>query len=345
MNKKYDLIVYVGRFQPPHLAHIQIIKQAERLANTVLVMVGSANQPRTIKNPWNWQERGEMIKMSLPEQIRDNIIVKPLYDKKYNDQKWVKQVQDVVANMEHNVNNYKIAIIGCSKDESSYYLKMFPQWETIDVGNIEDINASDIRDAYFNSSKTDFELHIGRNLPTGIHDYLKAFQLTEHYEKLVKEYLFIKKYKAGWESAPYAPIFVTINSVVIQSGHVLLVRRRSEPGKGLFALPGGFLNIDERIEDAVFRELREETKIKVPEAVLRGSVKAKEVYDRVDRSLRGRTITHAYLIELQPGELPKIKGSSDAKKAEWVPISVFEKMEDQMFDDHFYIIKSFFNLL
>ena len=157
---------------------------------------------------------------------------------------------------------------------------------------------------------------------------------------LVREYDFIKQYKSAWEAAPYAPTFVTVDAVVVQSGHVLLVRRRAEPGRGLYAIPGGFLDPGERIDDAVFRELREETKIKVPEPVLRGSVRAKEVFDAPNRSLRGRTITHAYLIELQPGALPKVKGSDDAEKAKWVPISVFERMENQMFEDHYHIINT-----
>jgi len=340
MNRKYDLIIYIGRFQPPHLAHIQLIKQAAEQSNHVLVLVGSANQPRTIKNPWSWQERAKMIEMSLPCDVTDNMLIRPLHDHMYNDQEWVKQVQNVIASLGYTADQ-KIGIIGHSKDESSYYLKLFPQWEAIDVDNIEDIHASDIRDAYFDESikSADFDLRIGRNLPSGIHDYLKAFQLTEDYEKLVREYMFNKAYKEAWAAAPYEPTFVTVDAVVVQSGHILLVRRRAEPGKGLYAMPGGFLNPNEKIKDAVIRELREETKIKVPDPVLRGSVKAREVYDKPERSLRGRTITHASLIELQPGELPKVKGSDDAEKAKWVPISVFEKMEDQMFEDHYHIIK------
>lgn len=341
--KNYDLIVYIGRFQPPHLAHIQTIKHAVNKAKNVLILIGSANQPRTIKNPWTWQERGQMIEMSISDDIKNKITIMPLLDKMYNDQEWVKQVQDSVANTVSMLgfNEPKIGIIGYSKDESSYYLKMFPQWDLIDVGNIEDIHATDIRNIYFDydSDEIDFEMQIGRNLPKGIHDYLQAFQLTETYEKLCNEYAFIKKYKKAWENAPYDPVFVTVDAIVVQSGHILLVRRRAEPGKGLYAMPGGFLGHDEKIIDSMIRELREETKIKVPEPVLRGSIKAKEVYDKPDRSLRGRTITHAFLIELQPGDLPKVKGSDDAEKAKWVPISVFEKMEDQMFEDHYHIIK------
>jgi bifunctional NMN adenylyltransferase/nudix hydrolase len=149
----------------------------------------------------------------------------------------------------------------------------------------------------------------------------------------------IKKYKKSWEAAPYAPTFVTTDAVVVQSGHVLLIERGAAPGEGLWALPGGFINQDETIEDAALRELREETKVKVPLPVLRGSIKANRVFDKPDRDPRGRMITHAFLIELPPGELPAIKGSDDARHARWVPISDVEEAE--MYADHYHIITYF----
>jgi len=375
MNKQYDLLIYIGRFQPPHLAHIKTINEAAKLSEKVLVLTGSANQPRTILNPWTWQERAEMINLSLPETIRPNVMVFPVLDKTYKDADWLIQVQEIVARVAPDAETIKI--IGYNKDETSYYLKMFPQWGTpIDVGNIEDINATQIRNAYFdvNITEEDFDMKIGRFLPTAIHDYLKAFQLTEDYEKLVREFEADKRYHRGWDMdamldyylekelakyntageivkeviadlrtnyrvAPYKPKFVTVDAVVIQAGHILLVRRRAEPGKGLYALPGGFLGEDEEIVDAMIRELIEETRIKVQDKILYRNIKASKVYGKPNRSLRGRTITHAFLIELEPGPLPKVKGSDDADKAKWVPLSVFEKMEDQMFEDHYHIVK------
>lgn len=339
--KHYDVIVYIGRFQPPHLAHIELMKMAMKRGTVLITLIGSANQPRTIKNPWTWQERAMMAELSLPDYTEDTVRFAPLRDIMYNDQKWALQVQEqVLRNIPKDMadDNPSIAIIGHSKDETSYYLKMFPQWETIDVPNIEDIHASDIRTAYFTMEPDEFDLKVGRNLPHAIHSYLKAFALRPEYEQLVREYEFIQAYKKQWEKVPYAVQFQTADAVVIQSGHILLVKRRSEPGKGLWALPGGFVNPGERVKDAAIRELREETRLKVPEPVLRGSIKANELYDHPERSLRGRTITNAYLIELAHGDLPPVKGSDDAEKAKWVPLGVFQTMEDQLFEDHFHIV-------
>ena len=145
-----------------------------------------------------------------------------------------------------------------------------------------------------------------------------------------------KKQYAGLK---YAPIFVTADSLVIQSGHVLMIKRKAEPGKGLMALPGGYVNAntDRSVEDAAIRELREETKIKVPDPVLRGNIKDSRVFDAIDRSPRGRIITHCFKIVLPDGELPKVKGSDDAEKAKWIPIS--EIKSENCFEDHFDLIQ------
>jgi bifunctional NMN adenylyltransferase/nudix hydrolase len=104
------------------------------------------------------------------------------------------------------------------------------------------------------------------------------------------------------------------------------------------ALPGGFLDANETLKTAVIRELREETRIKVPAPVLAGSITKQQVFDDPYRSARGRTVTHAYLIELKDGELPKVKGGDDAAKAFWVPFA--EIKPERMFEDHFHIIQA-----
>ena len=161
------------------------------------------------------------------------------------------------------------------------------------------------------------------------------------YEQVIREREFVETYKKQYASLPYPPIFSTADAVVIQSGHVLMIRRRAEPGKGLWALPGGYVNAntDKSVEDAAIRELREETGIKVPAPVLRGSIVRSKVFDAIDRSARGRIITHAFYIQLPDGELPKVKGSDDADKARWVPIA--EVKSEECFEDHYEILQHF----
>jgi bifunctional NMN adenylyltransferase/nudix hydrolase len=89
----------------------------------------------------------------------------------------------------------------------------------------------------------------------------------------------------------------------------------------------------------MLRELREETMIRVPVPVLRGNIVRSQVFDAVDRSPRGRIITHAFHIQLPDGELPRVKGNDDAEKAKWIPIA--EVNSEDCFEDHYEIIQYF----
>ena len=342
MSKKYDFLVLIGRFQPFHNAHLEIVKRATALTNHLVIVTGSANQPRTYKNPFTSRERERMIRnatagLSLNISINQNI------DTIYNDQAWAVRVQKIVNNAigasSKGAGEHRIGIIGHKKDESSFYLDMFPQWEFVNVEQIEPLGATNIRDLYF---KRDVNMNFIKSVvPETTVEFLNEFRKTAEYEQVIKEREFIEAYKKQYASLPYPPIFVTSDAVVIQSGHVLMIKRRSEPGKGLWALPGGFVNAntDKSVEDAAIRELREETGIKVPAPVLRGSIVRSRVFDAIDRSARGRTITHAFHIVLPDGELPKVKGQDDAEKARWVPIA--EVRSEDCFEDHYEIIQHF----
>ena len=131
MNKKFDLLVFIGRFQPFHLEHKRIIDVALTQSKYVLVLVGSSGKSRTIRNPFTFDERTNMIAGSYNESDRNRIIIKPLFDKTYNDAAWINQVQTLVrTNAIDAVNDFgfpnaghadaKVGLIGASKDQSSY---------------------------------------------------------------------------------------------------------------------------------------------------------------------------------------------------------------------------------
>lgn len=351
-KRKYDFLVFIARVQPLHNGHKAVIDRALSLASKVIVFVGSASAARTFhRNPFTYEERKRMLDLEYPT---DRVIVKPMNDHTYNDQAWIEQVQymtkevikEFPGNTEnvtlHGLNDFRIGLIGCNKDASSFYLKMFPQWGSEEVGmvtNTSPINATDIREAYFTMEFDFFRSYTQSDIPASVAAFLKSFKETYNYQNLNTERIIIQAYKDAWKDAPYPPTHLTVDAVVIQSGHVLLVERGAHPGLGMWALPGGFVEEYERIDDAVIRELKEETKIKVPIPVLKGSIVTKRVFDDPFRSSRGRTVTHAYLIHLRAEtDLPKVKGSDDAVQAEWVHLADIQ--ENQMCEDHYHIIQN-----
>lgn len=332
MSKQYKLAVVIGRFQPFHTQHAELISKATTLADNVIVLVGGAEKPRTPKNPFTVEERREMIlQWSYSHQVDENwrqldndysgvLHVEGIRDFLYSDQTWAENVQRIVKEPLFEgvtFDDSDIVVVGCNKDESSFYLKMFPQWALHEEPYTEHIDATQIRELLYDDRSLDF---LRSAVPANVLDALEAFKETPEFAGIVQERNIVAKYRKAWEAAPYAPTFVTTDAVVIQSGHILLVTRGGQPGRGLRALPGGFLEQNERVIDGVIRELREETKIKVAAPILRGSIRETVVFDAPNRSSRGRTITHASLILLPDGPLPKVKGSDDAVKAAWYPL-------------------------
>jgi bifunctional NMN adenylyltransferase/nudix hydrolase len=232
-----------------------------------------------------------------------------------------------------------VGLIGHSKDHSSYYLRMFPQWGAVECENCRGLSATPIRDAYFADAAAALEAW-KEALPANVAAFMAQFAGTGEYRRLAEESAYIAKYRAGWANAPYPPTFLTADAVVVLSGHVLLVERRGLPGRGLLALPGGFVGQHERIKDAMIRELREETRLKVPAGFLEGGIRASQIFDHPYRSSRGRTVTQAFLIQLKATDegFPKVRGGDDARSARWMPIAEIDP--EQMFEDHFHIIQT-----
>lgn len=335
--KSLEYCVFIGRFQPFHLAHYSLLCEALEISDKVIVVLGSFNKAPNIKNPWTASQREAMILASLSEEERSRVKFVYMRDYLYNDTLWVTDLQQKI--LEASEGSENVGLIGHDHDRSSYYLKLFPQWKFISMKNIDKYpHATEIRRLYFTH---DHEYKKYIHTETAV--YLEGFKTTDAFKRLKEEYDFLRKYNAAWEGAPFPPTFVTVDSVVIKSGHVLVVRRKGILGKGLIALPGGFLDRNEKTKDGALRELKEETGIKVSREDLENAIVDQHVFDHPDRSLRGRTITHAFLINMKPGVLPIVKGSDDADKAWWMPLSEFYTRESEFFEDHFHIISYFVN--
>lgn len=340
-SKEFDYLVFIGRFQPFHNGHMSVVQQALEKAHNLVIVVGSSFAARSVRNPFTAGERIKMVTDSLSEDEKGRVHLVPVADHPYNYDKWLSEVQGAVhavALSEYRAGPTKIGLIGHDKDHSSSYLKSFPQWKQVEVTSHEMMHATDIRENYFSGQA--FEPNTTA-VPGGtiafLYDFWHDFE-TCVYHDVVEEQAHVQDYRRQWADAPYPPIFHTVDALVIQGGHILLVKRGAQPGEGLHALPGGFINEYETRQDAVLRELREETKIKVPEPVLAGSIDSVKTFDDPYRSSRGRTITTAYLINLKPSDkFPEVKGGDDAAKAFWIPLS--ELNREEMFEDHYHIIE------
>jgi bifunctional NMN adenylyltransferase/nudix hydrolase len=341
-----DLAVLIGRFQPFHNGHAFLLRRALDAAPRVAVVLGSAWHARSAKNPFSWRERAAMIAETLSPQDRARVEFIPLRDY-YDDVRWCAALRrDVEAHAGPGAQGIRIALVGHFKDHSSYYLSRFPQWQLISTENFDGINATEIRRLLFESGSPEQAVTaLAHLLPSAVCRQLQTWMTTPEYDGLVEEYRQLKRDREAWSCAPYPPIFSTVDAIVTAGGHVLLVQRGGFPGKGQWALPGGFVEPRERLLNSALRELNEETRLAVDEAELLAALREVKVFDHPERSQRGRTITHAHYFALTRRDLPMVEGGDDAALARWVPITELADMEAEFFEDHFHILDTFLHLL
>jgi len=341
-----DAAVVIGRFQPFHDGHLSLVRRALEAAPRVVVVIGSAFQARSPKNPFTWQERAEMIRLALPEAQRRRLHCVPVRDR-FDEARWLADVRQAVAHAMESVETApapQLTLVGHARDATRDYLDAFPGWTPLRADAVPVRRASLMRDALF-ASPVEALAALAGELPPGTVDFLRAWSAGPHFEALAQEASLLRAYEASWASAPYPPVLVTVDCVVRCAGHVLLIRRGQAPGKGLLAVPGGFLEQRETTRQAALRELEEETHLALPPATLRACLRATDVFDRPDRSARGRTITHGHFFDLGERALPGLRADDDAAAAHWTPIGALAALEDRFLDDHFQMLDHYLDLL
>lgn len=346
---KPDICVFAGRFRPFHAGHYHVVKAALDAGQYVFVIVGSINEPINFRNPFTFAEVREMIRASLAPEEADRVFILGIEDHD-SDVRWVAAVQAIVnkqASVLHLGDNPSISLIGYSKDASSYYLKLFPQWSSINVadGN-PNLDATAIRNSLYEAQIAGAALRALADdkkdpLPDGTKWFIREWIDTPEFHRLKSEYIFMRDYLAMFPQTPYPRYFTAADACVIQSGHVLLVRRGQMPGEGLWALPGGHVEMHESFREAAIRELLEETGIDIPGPALRLAIRGEKFLDNPWRSTRMRTISMAYGIYLEATSLPAVQGRTPECLARWWPID--EVTREMMFEDHFNVIEHFAN--
>ncbi|WP_412074243.1 NUDIX domain-containing protein [Tritonibacter mobilis] len=344
------LAVMIGRVNPVTKAHIQILETAARAADDVLLLVGSAYRSRSFRNPLTFDERKALVR-KVATGLDARLDVLPLIDTLYSDRAWAANVRMAVKayirarNWEED--GVKVVLTGFEKDKSSRYLKWFPEWEALPIEPLKHggrvINATDLRRALFlDEPQADLIDSFGAAPVAAFKGWIDANP--DAVQTVRDEALYIQRYREQTAAAEQVfgyPIPInTADAVVVQSGHVLMVRRGVQPGKGTLALPGGHLNRDETADQAAIRELREETRLDVPPGLLANRIRARQVFDHPERSERGWVRTEAFLFQLEDrNPMEKVKGADDAIKALWVPLD--QITPDEIFEDHFDILQHF----
>ena len=339
----------IGRFAPLQKAEEALIAGALRGSGRAIVVLGSAFHARTPRDPLDWEERAECIRLSIPEAGRAKVTFVPMRDY-FEDARWARAVEQAVGTFDLSPR-----LLVQDDERAERYAAMFPRWP---IGRIacpppEDSNRLRQVLLQHGMSRSPASLAERRDaalavlstwVPSPALEYLRAWSMLPAYETLVRDQHALDAMNDEWSGSPYEPIFSTVDAVVRCAGHVLLVRRGAPPGQGLWALPGGFLEPRETLLAGAMRELREETGLGVHEASLVRALERVQVFSHPYRSLRGRTITHAHFFDLQGDRRPAVKGSDDAADAEWIPLEKLPALESELFEDHFHILDEFLQL-
>lgn len=120
---------------------------------------------------------------------------------------------------------------------------------------------------------------------------------------------------------------LTVDGVIIDKNRILLIKRKNEPFKGKWSLPGGFVDYGETVENAVVREILEETNLSSEVKELIG------VYSEPGRDPRGHTITIAFLLHIKKGEVKSGDDATDAKFFELKQLPDLSFDHEKIIDD------------
>lgn len=351
-SQEVDFAVFIGRMRPPHLAHEFIINEALKRAKCLIVLVGSANRARSYANSaFSFPEVSEIIAWLYKHEISTKrMIVKALPDYIYDEAGWIANTKKVVnesiaeylfteGKAHHDPSDYKVALAGFGKDSSSYYLKRFPEWDSIQVGRqFALLSACHIREAYFQRVPQTSEF----GLSPKVIEYLHGFMHTDEFVYVVREREAIDRNIKQYGLGP----FNAGDVILTHADKVLTVTRNGAVGYGLEAFPGGMHNRGETLNGCALREFDEEG------SAFRLNPGFKEVmlshfagyrhFDAPHRDPRGHYISHAFHYAL-PDDFPiheiKLEARDDAREIKWKSIN--EWGHETAFLDHYGMLRTF----
>ena len=332
------------------------LRKASDENDHVLVCVCSADRSKDYTMPFNKHDRADNIIKAIGVNDgleKEDFSICYINDNPVNNRQWITDIHSKLNERLKAlyVDRNNLVINVYVSDESNHrYENIFPEHmftvHKVTMGNNEEL----LKDFY---GMEDISSYIAPNM-CGLYDaYRKSewydtprltSEMNSGFDTLKAEYEAVKFQNEQWSVAPFPPTFVTTDAVVYYKGYVLVVKRKGVVGNDLYCLPGGFLPQRDTVEEGIVRNLKKDTNIQVHENILKSNVRKVKTYDDPIRSLRGRIITNAGLIELDNvttlSGFPKVRKTKSQKEhAGWFSLFEIENMRDMFFEDHFYIIK------
>lgn len=144
---------FIGRFQPFHKGHLKVLRAAIDTSDLVVVIIGSSDKLRSMKNPFTATERRMMIEGALRPKELKKVVVLEQQDMPGTDEAWAAAIKANVSTSAHVrfpwEREFTYTLIGCHKGAETYYLGLFPSWNKDLAPQSEALNATDVRRHFF----------------------------------------------------------------------------------------------------------------------------------------------------------------------------------------------------
>lgn len=164
--------ILIGRFQPFHNEHLNLVLRALDEFDKLIIVIGSGRQDRSFKNPFHGFERRDCIGKSVPKAALGRIRFIIQTDYPGNNPKWVAEIQQRI--LEENLgDDAEFFITGHKKDETSFYVDIFP-WPFVPLSGSRILNATDIRKSYFSGESIN---KWGKDLPLPVVEFMVQFKV------------------------------------------------------------------------------------------------------------------------------------------------------------------------